>query len=238
MISPMPSRCPVVEPSSRIRTVAAPSRTTSPPSGPTMDSLIMTSPRIGSELFVRADSHDDSLPSNKMQVHSHEENEPSRRGSDDDAERPRRAREPEGADPRGHRRRLRRAGPLRRRGDHAGGGQARPGLRGHRLPLLPRPDLAAAGGAGRGLAGPGRGARPGRAVGRPGRAGRLRLRAPAPRRARLPGRGPRDDLAHDHRARRRPVPPRHPVRPDRLRARPVRAARRARPAARPSPRRP
>ena len=38
-------------------------------------------------------------------------------------------------------------------------------------------------------------------LGRPGRAGRLRLRVPAPRRARLPGRGPRDDLAHDHRAR-------------------------------------
>ena len=217
--------------------MAGPSRTTSPPSGPTMDSLIMTSPRI-EPTFVRADSHDDSLPSNKMQVHSHEENEPSWRGSDDDAERPGRAREPEGADPRGHRRRLRRARPLRRRGDHAGGGQASPGLRGHRLPLLPRPDLAPAGGPGRGLAGPGRGARPGRAVGRPGRAGRLRLRVPAPRRARLPGRGPRDDLAHDHRARRRAGPVPASGSASSTTRSPRSSASRARPAGRPSPPRP
>ena len=44
-------------------------------------------------------------------------------------------------------------------------------------------------------------------------------------RARLPGRGARDDLAHDHRARAGADPSRHPVRPHRLRARALRGPR-------------
>ena len=140
----------------------------------------------------------------------------------------RRPREPEDPHPPGHHRRVPGPGADGFGRDDARSGEAGPGLRGHRLPVLPRPGVAARRDHRRPVAQPCRGAPAGRVVPRSGRAGRVRVRVPPPGRALLCRSGTGHDLGDHHPARARRDPPGHPVRADRGRACPVRACTRGR----------